>query len=144
MRVLLDANILISYLLPTKDSEKSTTIHSIIDAGFAGNYTVVFPQELLSEMRNKIKEKPYLAKHIRQDEMEQFLTLLTSVGELLTPITEEIPVVTQDAKDDYLIAYAMVGECDYLVTGDPDVLDIEKIGHLQIVSPAAFLKILNP
>jgi uncharacterized protein len=144
MKVLLDANIFISYLLPTKDSEKSTTIQSIVDAGFAGQYTVVFPQELLSEMRKKIQEKPYLIKHIRQEEMEQFITLLTSVGELLTPITEEIPVVTRDAKDDYLVAYAMVGECDYLVTGDPDVLVVKKIGHLQIVSPAAFQKIINP
>jgi putative PIN family toxin of toxin-antitoxin system len=143
MRVLLDANILISYLLPTKASKKSTTIHSIVDAGFAGKYTLVFPQELLLEMRKKIREKPYLTKHIRPEEMEQFLTLLTSVGALLTPITEEIPVVTRDAKDDYLIAYAMVGECDYLVTGDPDVLVIEKIGQLQIVSPAAFRKIIN-
>jgi putative PIN family toxin of toxin-antitoxin system len=95
-------------------------------------------------MRKKIKEKPYLIKHIRQDEIEQFLTLLTSVGELLTPITEEIPVVTRDAKDDYLVAYAMVGECDYLVTGDPDLLVVEEIGHLRIVSPAAFQKMLNP
>jgi putative PIN family toxin of toxin-antitoxin system len=78
----------------------------------------VFTEELLSEMRKKIREKPYLTKHIRQDEMEQFITLLTSVGELLKPITEEIPAVTRDKKDDYLLAYGMVGECDYLVTGD--------------------------
>ena len=66
------------------------------------------------------------------------------MGELLTPITEEIPEVTRDAKDDYLVAYAMVGECDCLVTGDPDLFVVKKIGQLQIVSPAAFQKMLLP
>ncbi len=75
--------------------------------------------------------------------MEAFINLLTSVGEQLRPMVEEIPAVTRDAKDDYLIAYALVGECDYLVTGDPDVLVIEKIGKLQIVNPAEFQRILH-
>jgi predicted nucleic acid-binding protein len=79
------------------------------------------------EMRKKSREKPYLLKHIRQEEMEALINLLISVGEKLRPIVEEIPAVTRDAKDHYLIAYALVGECDYLVTGNPDVLVIEKI-----------------
>src|SRR5688572_28172645 len=122
MRVLLDANIFISYLLPTKDSETAHTIHTVVDAVFVGKYTLVFPQELHSEMRKKIAEKPYHVKHIGQEDMEEFITLLASVGEMIRPIAEKIPAATRDVKDDYLIAYALIGECDYVVTGDEDLL----------------------
>jgi putative PIN family toxin of toxin-antitoxin system len=144
MRVLLDANIFISYLLPTKDSETSNTIHSVVDAGFAGKYTLVFPQELLSEMRKKTAEKPYLVKHIVQEDMEEFIKLLISAGEMVRPIAEKIPAATRDVKDDYLIAYTLIGECDYLVTGDEDLLDVKEVGKLKIVSPSEFQRILHP
>ena len=143
MRTLLDANVFISYLLPTKDSEKSETIHAIVDAGFEGKYTHVFPQELLDEMQKKLKNKPYLVEHIRQEDAEEFISLLSGVAELVPPITEDIPAVTRDVKDDYLLAYATVGECDYLVTGDPDLLVVKQVGKLKIVKPAAFYEILK-
>lgn len=143
MRVLLDANIFISYLLPTKDSEKQHTIHAIVDAGFESVYTIVFPKELLTEMRIKVKEKPYLTKYITQSDAEEFIELLKSVAELLPPMSENIPTVTRDKKDDYLLAYAMVGECDYLVSGDRDLKVIKQVEQLKIVSPAEFYKIIK-
>lgn len=143
MRTLIDANVFISYLLPTKDSQKSTTIQTIVEAGFSGQYTIVFPQELIAEIRKKVKEKTYLAKYITSEDVEEFVKLLETVAEFLEPITEEIPAVTRDAKDDYLLAYATVGQCDYLVSGDPDLLVLKKVGKLQIVSPSEFYQILK-
>lgn len=55
----------------------------------------------------------------------------------------QIPRITRDLKDDYLLAYAVVGEADYLVTGDKDLLVLEKIGEVAIVSPADFAKLLT-
>ncbi|SRR5258708_912714 len=143
MRILFDANVFISYLLPTENTEKAEKIHYIIDAGFEGRYMHVFPQELLSEIRKKIKGKPYLAKHITQEDAEEFIAILSTVAELISPLTEQIPQFSRDKKDDYLVAYAAVGECDYLVTGDEDLLIIKQVGKLKIVNPAEFYEILK-
>jgi putative PIN family toxin of toxin-antitoxin system len=138
MRILFDTNVFISYLLPTKRSEKVEKIQRVIEAGFEGKYTFVVPQELLDEMKKKISEKDYLVKHITKGDAEEFISLFSEIAECLPPIKEEIPAVSRDSKDDYLLAYAVVGECDYLVSGDDDLLELKQIGELKIVSPAVF------
>ena len=50
-------------------------------------------------------------------------------------------VVTRDPKDDYLLAHATIGRCDFLVTGDRDLLDIQKIDRLSIITPGEFAEI---
>lgn len=143
MRVLIDANVFISYLLPAKNSEKSESVDTIIDAGFAGKYTIFFPQELLSEIKKKLAEKPYLVKYISQEDGEEFVSLITGIAELLPPITEEIPEVTRDKKDDYLLAYGLVGECEYLVSGDPYLLELQQVEGFKIITPRKFFEILK-
>jgi putative PIN family toxin of toxin-antitoxin system len=141
MKVLFDTNVLISYLLT---SEREGAIATIIERGFAGDYHFVIPDEVITELRKKLAEKDWLAVRIPQSTAEKFITALHAVAIIPPRITEPIPEVGRDIKDDYLFAYGTVAGCDYLVTGDPDVLVIEKIGQLQIVSPAAFQKMLLP
>ena len=140
MKVLFDTNVLISYLLT---SEVEGTIATIIERGFAGDYDFIVPDEVITELRRKLTEKAWLAGRIPQSTAEKFITALRAVAIIPPPITEPIPEVGRDVKDDYLFAYGTVAGCDYLVSGDPGVLVVEKIRHLRIVSPAAFLKILN-
>ncbi len=51
--------------------------------------------------------------------------------------------VTRDPKDDYLLAYALVGKADYLVTGDEDLLELEQVDALKIVTAREFLTVLE-
>ena len=55
-----------------------------------------------------------------------------------------MPSVTRDRKDDYLLAYAVVGRADYLVTGDRDLLVLGEVEGVRIVSPAGFVGALSP
>ncbi len=68
---------------------------------------------------------------------------LGEVAETVSHISESIPAVTRDPKDDYLIAYALVGEADYLVTGDQELLVIGQIDTVKIVTPRDFLSIFD-
>lgn len=140
MRVLLDANIFISYLLNPK---KPGTFHDIMIAAFTGKFTLLLPEALLAEFLNKIPQKPYLAERIHVDELHQFIKLLREMGDVIPVINEAIPAVTRDPKDDYLLAYAMVGEADYLVTGDEDLLVLERVGTLTMIKPGDFVTMLN-
>ncbi len=73
----------------------------------------------------------------------RLLDILASVAEPIPKIREPIPAVTRDPKDDYLLAYALVGQADYLVTGDGDLLVFGTVGKLSIVSPQSFEQFLK-
>ncbi len=140
MRVLLDANLFVSYLLhPDQESPSA----QIIRAAIQGEFTLLLPEALLDELVRAIDRKPYLRERIRPEEMAQLADIIKGVAEVIPRITEPIPAVTRDPKDDYLITYALVGEADYLVTGDKDLLVLEEVGTLRILTPRAFLGMLN-
>jgi predicted nucleic acid-binding protein len=56
---------------------------------------------------------------------------------------KELPVHSRDAKDDKVLRCAIMGKCDYLITGDEDLLILNgrvELGNLHIVKAADFLK----
>ena len=140
MRVLLDTNVLISYLLtPRRDNP----ILTILQGAFSGKFVLLMPALLLEELARALRRKRYLAERITEEEMHEFMDLLLVVSETIPLISEAIPAVTRDAKDDYLLAYALVGQADYLVTGDKDLLSLSQFENLKLLSPAAFLRLLE-
>lgn len=140
MRVLLDTNVLVSYLLTPS---AGGSVGTIMDALTRGAFTLLVPPDLLEELERVATRKSHLAKRIRPDQLARLRDLLPAVGELLPVIEETIPAVTRDRKDDYLLAYAFVSTADYLVTGDDDLLVLRNVGSLAIISPPAFAELLN-
>lgn len=137
----MDVNIFISYLLYP---DKEGTIDDILRAGFRGQFTLVFPEAVLEELTAAISRKPYLADRITEQQLRDFAAILLEVAEVVPKISRPIPPVTRDPKDDYLLAYASVGQADYLVTGDEDLLVLnEKIDQFEIVTPRQFLSVLG-
>jgi putative PIN family toxin of toxin-antitoxin system len=137
MRVLLDTNILISYLL---NRMAASPITRVVEAGILGEFTLLLPEALLEEFSTKIPGKPYLAKRITPAEMKQFTNILLAHSETIPKITETIPAVTRDPKDDYLLAYAVVGEADFLVSGDEDLFVLGQVQGVRICRPRDFLE----
>lgn len=63
--------------------------------------------------------------------------------ERIDPIKGPVPAVTHDPDDDYVLAYALIGAADYLVTGDKGLLALQGlIDGLEIVTPAQFVELL--
>ena len=46
----------------------------------------------------------------------------------------------RDEKDDFLLALAQDGNADFLITGDKDLLEIEKFGETTILTISDYLK----
>lgn len=140
MRVLFDTNIFISYLLK---SDKDKTITTIIESGFENKYKLLLPRDVLTELSKKFTEKKYLASHILKADAQEFIEVLATVAEEIPVITESVPEISRDKKDDYLLACAVIGEADYLVSGDADLQVLQEIQGVKIVSPVEFLKIMS-
>lgn len=139
MKVILDANIIISYLLTPREN---STITTVIERCFSDEITLIMPDELVCEIQEKHKEKPYLNRHISSKKLDAVLQQIRDVAIIPDPLEEILPIGT-DPDDDYLIAYGLIEEADYLITGDYHILLIKQFKNLKIVDPVEFLAITN-
>lgn len=140
MRAIFDTNIFINYLLP---SSKSGIISTIIEAAFEGRFTLLLPTELVEEFSSIVGTKRYLAQKISPKDAARLISLLTQVAEVIAPISARIPAATRHVKDDYLLAYALTAQADYLVTGDDDLLVLDQVEGVKVVAPVEFLEVLQ-
>lgn len=142
MRVLADTNLFISYLLNSgdKSSAAQTFFHAAL---IEGRFVLLVPQDVLKEIMDTISRKPYLRKYIRPQQAARLVKLVKAIGIEISVIEEPIPKICRDPKDDYLLAYALIGGADYLVTGDQDLLSLQQIGPITIVSPAQFATLIE-
>lgn len=53
---------------------------------------------------------------------------------------ESVITICRDTKDNFLLALAKDGKADYLLTGDKDLLFIEKFGKTKITTIADFIE----
>lgn len=51
--------------------------------------------------------------------------------------------VTRDEDDNRVLEVAVEGKCQYLITGDKDLLDLESFQGIMITTPEEFLKLLG-
>jgi predicted nucleic acid-binding protein len=58
-------------------------------------------------------------------------------------LPESIPSICRDPDDDVFIACAVAGDADVIVSGDHDLLDLEQVGDIPILTAAAFLDLLE-
>ena len=71
------------------------------------------------------------------------MTRLTTHAKALPELEEELDRYVRDQKDDYLVAYGLVHDADFLVTGDQYLLVLQQVEHLRIVTPTAYLRIIS-
>jgi len=97
---------------------------------------VVMSVESLAELERGLKLKlgaPYKFLRASRQCIERVATVVQ---------TEPLDIV-RDPSDNHLVAAALQENCDYLVTGDNDLLVLGSINMVQIVSPADFLEQMN-
>ena len=136
MRVVLDTGILIAALI-TKD----TPPDQIYQAWRKRRFELVTSQWQLDEFR-RVSRYPKLRKYLKPIEAGNLINGLRYQARVL----KELPDVdlSEDPDDNPLLAMAIAGEVDYLVSGDKrDVLALKKVGKARIISARRFLTILQ-
>ena len=140
MKVLIDTNVFLSYMLAP---ERPSTVTAVVTACLSlDEIDLLVPPEQITEFRGKAATKRYFRSRIPHKAIAEFAAHLRVLGELLPP-QEEPVAYSRDPKDDDLVAYAVINEADYLVTGNQDLLVLRQVHQLQIATPAQFLKILR-
>ncbi len=136
MRVVLDTGILIAALI-TAD----TSPDQIYQAWRKKRFTLVSSVWQLGEFR----------RASRYERVKKFLRPIEA-GNLVNGIKRHATVLTElpdvdlsrDPQDNPVLAMAIAGEADYLITGDRrGLLSLKRVGTTRIVTAAEFLKILK-
>ena len=140
IRATIDTNVLISALLaPESPAPPSTIVRRAIQ----GEFLLVVSEITISEVRDKTAHKPFLARRLSPGYVEGFIAILRDIAVVVPPGPAPPPAMTRDPKDDYLLAPGILELADHIVTGDRDLLSIQDMRDNLILSPAAFLQLLD-
>ena len=126
-RVLVDTNIIVSAIVYGGKPRK------VLDGVWQDEYEGVISEILLAELREVIYKKfPFYKYELKQIE-EQIREDFRIVG------PRKSVILLRDKDDDRVLEAAITGECDFIVTGDKDLLDIKSYKKIKVVTPADFL-----
>ncbi len=100
---------------------------------------IVLSEDIVHELLDRLKVKakaPYRWLRILRLHLDR-LTVIVPAGE---SITQEV----RDPKDVHVMAVAHAEKCDYVITGDKDLLELGSYQQIQIVSSRQFLEEVLP
>jgi len=129
MRLVVDANAWVSSLLSPRFYERLKIVFDV-------RYRLIVSEELFEDLASGIS-KPHLVKRIIREDYESIVSLLRRSAELVD--VRSVVDACRDPKDNFLLALAKDGNADYLITGDGDLLSMEKFENTKIVKISEFI-----
>lgn len=131
MRVLLDTNVLFAAFVT----------HGVC----AGVYEecllhadIIVSTHILNELAEHLTGKGKFTKA----EAQEVVRAVRKDAEIVAPAPLEKPVC-RDPDDDWILATALAGGADVIVTGDKDLLVLKRFRGIPIVTPRGFLELLQ-
>lgn len=129
-RIILDTNLWISFLI----SKNYSQLDEIL---FERKCTLIFSEELLNEFLEVIK-RPKLRRFFSQEDTENLIETIEEYAEFIV-VTSKVEVC-RDEKDNFLLSLSKDSDANFLITGDKDLLVLEKFEQTNIVTIAQFLE----
>lgn len=126
MRILLDTNVLIAAFI------SHGTCAELLEHCIR-NHIVLTSPFILNEVKQTLLSK----FGIDPDDVEESMELLVTGLFVLDPEALSEPVC-RDPDDDNVLAAALSGRCDCIVTGDKDLLEIGEFEEIRILKPSDY------
>ena len=130
MRVVLDTNVLLSRILRPA-SAPARAVRVAAERG-----TVLISDALVTELVG-VLARPKFAVLVDPQDARAFVQALGGIAERV-PLTAHVEAC-RDPRDDHVLALAVSGAADAIVTGDADLLVLNPFRGIQIVTPQAFV-----
>ena len=126
-KVVIDTNVFVSGI------EFGGKPYQVLGHVYQEKVKLIVSSPLLSELSEVLRKKfAYPPERIAQitKQLQEFAKLVHPASSI---------DVCRDPADNRVLEAALTGDCDYIVTGDPDLLDLKTYQNIQIVTPAQFL-----
>lgn len=132
-KVLLDTNILISAL--GWESKPKEIFQKCIE----GKLELVTSPEQIVELK-KVLDYPKF--NLTEKQKEIFIAIILEIA-TIAEITGKIKIILEDPDDDIIIESAVVGNANYIITGDSHLLKLKKFAGISIITAAEFLNSIS-
>jgi uncharacterized protein len=140
IRAVLDTNVWVSAILtpgnpPAKILEFALTgkMRLIISTGII--------REIVQVLRYPKVEKPLKKHRITSQEVNNVILKLLQAA-IITPGEILHEGVSDDPADDMIIACALEGRADFIISGDHHLTDLKNYQGIKIVAPSTFLALI--
>ena len=128
MRVILDTNVLLSAFLTDGMCSR------ILRRARHKHISFILCEPVLGETKRLLKNKFALS----DNDVDFFVSILTEAAHEIHRLSDTLSGVCRDPDDDPILMCAIETECDFIVTGDKDLLVLKEYQDTKIVSPRDF------
>ena len=128
-KVLLDSNIFISAL------GWNGKPRVILEKCLHGELELVTSPDQLNEL---MRVMDYPKFDFTEEQKLTLLGIITAIATIVE-IPKTLKVIEDDPSDDIILETAMVGNVDYLVSGDPHLLKLKEFEKIKIITASEFL-----
>jgi predicted nucleic acid-binding protein len=132
-----DANLLTSGALRMRPD---AALVRFLDAWLAGRFALILSDHLLGEVERTLA-KPYFARRLAPEDRAVFGDLLRRRARI-TLLTVTVLGIATHPEDDLVLATALSGGAQFLITGDHRLLERKTYQSLMILDVRAFLATL--
>lgn len=138
MRAILDTSVIVSGLISPHGSPSQ-----LIARWRDGAFVLLYSPPMLAELED-VLNRAWLTERLATapNRIPDFLEAVTILGELVVGYFNVAGQV-RDPFDEMFLACARLGQADYIVSVDKDLLSLGEYASTKIVAPAQFLIILN-
>jgi putative PIN family toxin of toxin-antitoxin system len=138
VRIVIDTNVFVSAFL------SSVGIPALIVQRWQQqDFEVVVTSALMEEYERALNY-PRVVRHLGMG-ADQIAEIVAGMAQFSAVVEADdaIAAVVDDPDDDKIVACAVAGGADYIVTGDAHLLSLAEYGGIQIPSPRMFLTLLG-
>ena len=128
MKVVIDTNIWISYLL-------GSLLQDLDEKLLSKEIKVVVSDEMLKELA-EVSNRQKFKNIFTSQRMKELFSLLDNYAIVVSP-SQKVNAY-RDEKDNFLLEMALEGRADYLITGDEDLLVLNTFQSTKIIRPKEF------
>ena len=127
IRTVVDTNVLVSAVLSPGGASDRLVVQ------VNNRHTIVLSEAILDELLNTLIDKFSYSFDLASELIEG----LREVSEIVEPATFDVQIC-RDPDDDAILGTAVAGDADCIVTGDSDLLVLERFEGVDIISPPEF------
>ena len=137
LRAVFDTNVFVSALL---SHNPTSPTRELLQRWRNDEFVLLVSQAILEEVIEKLRERGS-----EEEQIYELLLTITRLAEWVDAPPETVqPVVTADPDDDQILACAVAGQADFLVTYDPHFDPLQGVyGDIKITKALPFLWVIR-
>lgn len=139
LKIVLDTNVLVSGIIVGKGSSAY-----ILDKLYEGKWQLITSPFLLTEFSEVIIRPHIVRKYPQVTQNAEALLDFFRANATMVAGNPAKAYVRDDPDDDAVVACALDGQADYIVSGDPHLVSLQQVMGIPILTPRQFQELLTP